>query len=915
LIVSKTMKFLITFLSMLLLAKAQVIPSEGTWIDDLSGWSVGTSTCGGLGTIVGGYNIASTIAIEKEFTLPDASCKARIQMDFIKIDSWDNEYAYVYINDKLTWQGGPYQNHAWNEQGICGVGHHGEQVIPIDIMSTESSKYLKISVSTNLGSTPNDESFGIQNIRITAQDCSDTTVADPVDCVGTWSTCDADCEKEYSITSDANEHGAACPATDGQTETCASGEGECPDPVDCVGSWSTCNAECTKTYTVTTYANQFGTDCLFANDDTAHCAHGEDECPSGCAVSLYDIVKTECGCAVGEICGAHEYCYKDTCHETPRCHRPEQSDDAFYGAKLHGTWNAATTSMALTFPMPSYMTLESISWLDAQNAQTLAYGQTDAGLWAMTSENPCVLDYALDVNQDTFFGEGSRFTLTGMQMNSILEVDVSTSVTSMHNGHAFVRDREISNVLPLLVNLVEEITITADFKVTYAAEPAQPTSVVIDVDPETVDEDTLLEECQETYGDPHGITCVSVEPSEEGMTQVDFEGDEDDINDAVDDISDNGWETDSTGPVDGEAGPSTTLEPEEFLLFLDAHDNFKVETMKTITLIIEVHSRGCIDHDAVGGGVSVDAGSLEHIEPGTNTTFVWQTDESGNINQDTDYDDLCVEIFEWTFAPKEYESGAYDVTINLDFDLKGTLPSFTASASIRLEEPADVLEKVGFETAVTMYEDEDLTTTSEAFVLGQRFYAKIVLSNLVVNTASITCEAMTVTQTDDFGDDEVTNMMEDIYKFEQTATDLANTAICSAELESPHFHVSLDGWETELEIELSITYVQGKQENVLLRRRLMGKNNLKETAVSDADHEDEFFANAKREPEEKNVNCGFSITAETESMLASFVETWTENSRYAGLFLVISVVLAGFAMNQLLYQKTDAHKYLLDEEV
>jgi len=50
-------------------------------------------------------------------------------------------------------------------------------------------------------------------------------------------------------------------------------------------------------------------------------------------------------------------------------------------------------------------------------------------------------------------------------------------------------------------------------------------------------------------------------------------------------------------------------------------------------------------------------------------------------------------------------------------------------------------------------------------------------------------------------------------------------------------------------------------------------------------------------------------------MLASFVETWTENSRYAGLFLVISVVLAGFAMNQLLYQKTDAHKYLLDEEV
>jgi hypothetical protein len=74
------------------------------------------------------------------------------------------------------------------------------------------------------------------------------------------------------------------------------------------------------------------------------------------------------------------------------------------------------------------------------------------------------------------------------------------------------------------VNLVEEVTITAQFKITYSSGPTSPDSVAIDVIYGSVDDATLLAECQETYGNANGVTCESVEENEDGMTQVNFEG-------------------------------------------------------------------------------------------------------------------------------------------------------------------------------------------------------------------------------------------------------------------------------------------------------------------------------------------------------------------------------------------------------
>eukprot|EP01043_Picozoa_sp_COSAG02_P135874 COSAG02_NODE_74155_length_162_cov_43.095238_1_plen_47_part_01 len=44
-------------------------------------------------------------------------------------------------------------------------------------------------------------------------------------------------------------------------ETCAAGEGQCPQDVDCVGSWSACDVNCEKHFGITTQQSGNGNAC------------------------------------------------------------------------------------------------------------------------------------------------------------------------------------------------------------------------------------------------------------------------------------------------------------------------------------------------------------------------------------------------------------------------------------------------------------------------------------------------------------------------------------------------------------------------------------------------------------------------------------------------------------------------------
>merc|ERR1712096_600068 len=89
-------------------------------------------------------------------------------------------------------------------------------------------------------------------------DCS----VEDKDCVGSFSTCGADCaDAVFEIASELVGEGAACDHAADATQACNDGDGACVVD-DCVGSFSTCGADCADAvYSITTEATNGGQAC------------------------------------------------------------------------------------------------------------------------------------------------------------------------------------------------------------------------------------------------------------------------------------------------------------------------------------------------------------------------------------------------------------------------------------------------------------------------------------------------------------------------------------------------------------------------------------------------------------------------------------------------------------------------------
>ena len=99
------------------------------------------------------------------------------------------------------------------------------------------------------------------------------------DCDGAYSRCAADCgDKEYTVFTQQSGLGAACGIAEGETTACVGGDGDCPAAVDCQGSYSTCDSDCEKLYTVGVPSSGQGQACEAADGSTADCSPGEGDC-------------------------------------------------------------------------------------------------------------------------------------------------------------------------------------------------------------------------------------------------------------------------------------------------------------------------------------------------------------------------------------------------------------------------------------------------------------------------------------------------------------------------------------------------------------------------------------------------------------------------------------------------------------
>jgi len=328
------------------------------------------------------------------------------------------------------------------------------------------------------------------------------------------------------------------------------------------------------------------------------------------------------------------------------------------------------------------------------------------------------------------------------------------------------------------------------------------------------------------------------------------------------------------------------------VLFLSADDQF-ASSDPHVTILMEVHSRACIDHTLATTGVRVTTGK-ENIMTGKKSQFTWTKEGTGNK---IDFiHNLCVEEVEWKFYPAKYHENTYE--IDLEFTQRSIGQPFTVTAAIDIKQ-GDVLSDIGFTADIVAYEDEECKVESVKFRLGQKFYTKITLQNLVINAATIKCNTYRIIQEKD-QQETITDMMAEAkYAFVEIPSNTINTHICGAELESHHFHISVEGYHTRLETEIEITYEQGNTRRKLIQipltRQMLeaaGYYDIEyETAIgmSDLSEEDLEFQNTKREPDTDDMVVEMYV--EAEKAVGIIFGEGTSSS--FGQFLMISVFIAG----------------------
>jgi hypothetical protein len=230
--------------------------------------------------------------------------------------------------------------------------------------------------------------------------------------------------------------------------------------------------------------------------------------------------------------------------------------------------------------------------------------------------------------------------------------------------------------------------------------------------------------------------------------------------------------------------------------------------------------------------------------------------------------------------------------------MAGVAEKFTTTASIDIKQ-GDVLSDIGFTSAITPYEDANCTVQQSKFRLGQKFWTKIVLTDLVVPTHNITCNTYKIKQTKAGQTTETDLKAEAKYAFvESVSTTPANSHVCGAELESHHFHVSVDGYDTLLETEILIHYDQTNTRRKLVQIPLT--KDLWSAAGYDMEHEysigaaemsaeDLEFQNTKRAPDQDDMVVELFVEAEKAVGIVISESTLTS----MGQMLMLSLVVAG----------------------
>ena len=157
-----------------------------------SGWNNNTTTTNTtLSEFWGRFNRNINVSGDQElfqtFSLSGTQEYVTVEFDFYEIDSWDNEFFYVFIDDQQVLNNHRYHHNTYDLEanstngdvtyrvqeltdGLGWIAYNGtrnDQVVTYSLTIKTTDTDFKLGFGTSLNATNfNDESFGIDNIRI-----------------------------------------------------------------------------------------------------------------------------------------------------------------------------------------------------------------------------------------------------------------------------------------------------------------------------------------------------------------------------------------------------------------------------------------------------------------------------------------------------------------------------------------------------------------------------------------------------------------------------------------------------------------------------------------------------------------------------------------------------------------------------
>ena len=135
------------------------------------GWNMTTTySCGSWTTILGGYCVQAggelTNSVDT-FSIPHDD--AWVLIDYIALDSWDNETAYVAVGGSTVWSVSQ-NNHSDSYAEVCGWdrGYNGsyDSRHPIETVMASGGSSIDVLAGSTLDQDACDESFGVDDVEV-----------------------------------------------------------------------------------------------------------------------------------------------------------------------------------------------------------------------------------------------------------------------------------------------------------------------------------------------------------------------------------------------------------------------------------------------------------------------------------------------------------------------------------------------------------------------------------------------------------------------------------------------------------------------------------------------------------------------------------------------------------------------------